>query len=473
MDAYKHDYADTSNSNRIIMELYESKTKKELIDIINQLEKQVEQLSSHLNIERNAKKAVKKTVEGNADILRSVQYERILTHEEEVTEAPSFSYDTLYLNSTSDNQLPEIEELRRINLLLNVVLNNVPVYLFMKDAKNDFKYVYFNKTFADYSGITPEEAIGRSDFEIFPNATDVERFHRDDLHVLRVGRVEFTEEYTTKNGEERMTKTVKSVVKSSEGHPYIIGMSWDMTDIMQMKKELISSRIKAEESDRLKSAFLSNMTHEIRTPLNAIVGFSHLIVDSELKSEQNQYADIIEKNSNVLLNLFNDILDLSALETGTLDLAVRMIRVKDVGDQLFKQFKDNVQPNVELILDPMDENLCMEGDWKRIMQIGGHLLSNAVKFTSSGTINFGFSKKRDMIQFYVRDTGVGISPKRSATIFLRFDKGDKFVQGSGLGLPICRMLVEKMGGQIWVQSKLSKGSTFFFTLPINAKQILL
>ena len=455
------------------MELYESKTKKELIDIINQLEKQVEQLSSHLTIERNIKKAAKKTVEGNADILRSVQYERILTYEEEIADTPSFSYDTLYLNATSDNPLSEIEELRRINLLLNVVLNNVPVYLFMKDAKNDFRYVYFNKTFADYSGITPESAIGRNDFEIFPDATDVERFHRDDLHVLKMGRVEFTEEYITKNGEERMTKTVKSVVKSSEGHPYIIGMSWDMTDIMQMKKELITSRIKAEESDRLKSAFLSNMTHEIRTPLNAIVGFSRLMVDSELKSEQNQYADIIDKNSTVLLNLFNDILDLSALETGTFDLDVSTIRVHDVLDQLYNQFKDSTQPHVELILDSMDETQCMESDLKRILQIGNHLLSNAVKFTSQGAINLGCTKKRDMIQFYVHDTGIGISPKRSASIFLRFDKGDKFVQGSGLGLPICRMLVERMGGQIWVQSKLSKGSTFYFTLPINTSQVML
>ena len=150
-----------------------------------------------------------------------------------------------------------------------------------------------------------------------------------------------------------------------------------------------------------------------------------------------------------------------------------MIRVKDIGDQMYKQYKDSVQPNVEMILDSIDENLCMEGDWKRIIQIGGQLLSNAVKFTPSGTINFGFVKKRDTVQFYVRDTGIGISPKRSSSIFLRFDKGDKFVEGSGLGLPICRMLVEKMGGQVWVQSKLGKGSTFFFSLPIDIKQILL
>lgn len=457
------------------MELYGSKTKKELIDIIKQLEKQVSQLSSKVTFEcsKNSSRKKEKDVHSNTDILRSVRHERILASEEILEETPSFSYDNMYPNFTFDDQVTEIEELRRINLFLNVVLNNVPVYLFMKDAANDFRYVYFNKTFADYSGITYDEAIGRSDFEIFPNATDLERFHRDDLHVLKVGRVEFTEEYITKNGEERMTKTVKSVVKSADGHPYIIGMSWDMTDIMQMKKELVSSRIKAEESDRLKSAFLSNMTHEIRTPLNAIVGFSRLIVGSELKSEQNQYADIIEKNSTLLLSLFNDILDLSALETGTLDLAIQQICLKDVCDKLYNQFKDNMSPNVELILDAIDEGQCIEGDLTRIIQIGEHLLANALKFTSSGTISFGFIKKRDVIQFYVRDTGLGITPKRTLTIFSRFDKVDKVVRGTGLGLPICRMLVEKMGGQIWVQSKVAKGSTFYFTLPINANQMLL
>ena len=207
-------------------------------------------------------------------------------------------------------------------------------------------------------------------------------------------------------------------------------------------------------------------------PLNAIVGFSRLIFDSQVQTEKALYADIIEKNSNMLLNLFNDILDLSALETGSLELAIRMIRLKDVCDQLYVKHKDNTSPSVKLVVDRVDGNLCIEGDWKRIMQIGDHLVANAIKFTNEGEIHVGFVKKRDMIQFYVKDTGIGINPRRSNSIFQRFDKVDKFVQGSGLGLPICRMLIEKMGGEIWVNSKLGKGATFFFSLPIKAPLLI-
>ena len=246
-----------------------------------------------------------------------------------------------------------------------------------------------------------------------------------------------------------------------------------MTDVKKTEKELIKARVKAEEAEKLKTAFLSNMSHEIRTPLNAIVGFSSLIAHSEVRVEQQQYAGLIEKNSDILLTLINDILDLSALEAGSLELTIRLIRVKDVCTHLYKEFMVKTPPNVQLILDPVDEMQCIETDWKRIVQVGENLLSNALKFTTSGEIHIGFTKKKDIIQFYVKDTGVGIPAKKTSTIFERFDKANQFVQGTGLGLTICRKLVERLGGQIWVQSKVGKGSTFYFTLPITQGCVLL
>ena len=279
-------------------------------------------------------------------------------------------------------------------------------------------------------------------------------------------RMEMQETYMTATGEPRIVQTLKTLVPLEGRTPLIIGISWDITNIQNIEQELIFARIKAEQSDRLKTAFLANMSHEIRTPLNAIVGFSKLIIEADNECEKRQYADIVEHNSTVLLNLFNDILDLSALEAGSLELSYHPVRLKDICLQLYELHVKSVKPEVRLVLDEVDSQLCIQGDWERISQILVNLITNAIKFTSVGEIHFGFQKKADMVQFYISDTGKGIPAERVATIFQRFGKIDDFVQGTGLGLTICRMLVEKMGGRIWVRSKQGEGTVFYFTLPM-------
>lgn len=246
-----------------------------------------------------------------------------------------------------------------------------------------------------------------------------------------------------------------------------ITQQWDAEQTnAKQQKELQAARIKAEESDRLKSAFFANMSHEIRTPLNAIVGFSKLLTYADSQAEKNQYAEIIERNSEMLLNLFNDILDLSALEAGSLMFNIRSIKLIDVCLQLEQQFCHKVQSGVKLILDDVDTDIYVSGDWNRIIQIISNLLSNAAKFTQKGEIHFGYQEKEDFVEFYVIDSGIGIPAERAATIFRRFGKVNNFVQGTGLGLSLCRLLVEKMGGRIWLRSQEGKGSRFYFTLPI-------
>ena len=166
------------------------------------------------------------------------------------------------------------------------------------------------------------------------------------------------------------------------------------------------------------------------------------------------------------MNLFNDSLDLSALEAGSLELSYHPVRLKDICLQLYELHVKSVKPEVRLVLDEVDSQLCIQGDWERISQVLVNLITNAIKFTSVGEIHFGFQKKADMVQFYISDTGKGIPAERVATIFQRFGKIDDFVQGTGLGLTICRMLVEKMGGRIWVRSKHGNGTVFYFTLPM-------
>lgn len=428
------------------MSVHSEKTREQLIDEIELLRKELAFANSELNKLRGDK-----PIHGN----------HAISHQTDWKECSA-------LHSSESFANPDLHtaETERLNTLMNVVLNNVPVYLFMKDANDDFRYLYWNQTFTDFSGISYLDVVGKTDYEIFQNKVDMDRFREDDIRTVKEGRIEFIERYYTKRNDERIVKTIKTLVRNGK-EAYIIGMCWDITDIKKTEDELIASRIKAEESDKLKTAFLANMSHEIRTPLNAIVGFSKLNIDTCDDTERALYADIIEKNSDMLLNLFNDILDLSALEADTMDFAISTVKMNEVCHQLYGQYVGTMPAGVALVMDPMDEHLSIEGDWRRILQIGNHLLNNAIKFTRSGTINFGFHQKGDMVLFYVKDTGIGIDPKQGKTIFQRFDKVDSFVQGTGLGLPICRMLVEKMGGKIWLRSVYGKGSTFYFTLPLK------
>lgn len=360
-------------------------------------------------------------------------------------------------------------EIIRLNSLMQAILNNVPAYLFVKDTGNDSRYLYWNKAFVDRTGIPAEFAIGKTDAEIFRNNKDARCFKKGDLFVLKTGKVEYLEKYVTATGDTRIVAMVKILVSSGDKQPYIAGVGWDITDIKKTERELIKARIKAEEADKLKSSFLANMSHEIRTPLNAIVGFSKLVVESDDKEEQTQYAEIVEKNSGLLLNLFNDILDLSALEAGTLEFSMESVGMKDVCDRLYRQYGNSVHSGVTLVFDDVDPDLCVLGDWIRISQVWQNLLSNAIKFTTEGEIHLGFERKGKMVQGYVSDTGIGIPAERAATIFSRFGKVDDFVQGTGLGLTISRMFVEKMGGRIWVRSKVGVGTVFYFTLPVACK----
>lgn len=251
------------------------------------------------------------------------------------------------------------------------------------------------------------------------------------------------------------------------GDKYLLCMCRDVTSRVNAQRELAAARVKAEESDRLKSAFLANMSHEIRTPLNAIVGFSRLVIDPGHEGDKEDYCNIIEKNSELLLCLFNDILDLSEMESGTLQFIREKVSLYHACVEEYESHRLKVSEGVTLILDDVDEKLCVMGDRMRIMQVLMNLLSNAAKFTPTGEIHFGYQLRGNIVQFYVKDTGIGIPANRVAKIFERFGKINNFAQGTGLGLTVSRMLVERMGGRIWVRSGEGIGTTFFFTLPLG------
>ena len=240
-------------------------------------------------------------------------------------------------------------KVKEMNSILDSILNNIPVYLFVKDPGNEFRYLYWNRAFEEHSGIPTERALGHTDLEIFPNPKDAEHFRRDDLELLRTGeRVTFVEEYVNTAGETRIVNTSKSLVPVENRLPLIIGVSWDITDEKNAELEIVEARIRAEESDKLKSTFLANMSHEIRTPLNAIVGFAKLIGSAETEEEKQQFAEIIDTNSELLLQLINDILDISKIEAGTLEFRFKPMNLNDLCRSEFEVHKTRMKPGVEL-----------------------------------------------------------------------------------------------------------------------------
>lgn len=363
------------------------------------------------------------------------------------------------------------DELRELNYLMDAILNNIPVYLFVKDPEDEFRYLYWNKAFANHSKIPASQALGHTDFEIFPERENAEKFHRDDLELIRTHeRMEMQETYVTAHGDTRIVQTLKTLVPLEGRAPLIIGIAWDITNMQSIEQELIQARIKAEQSDRLKTAFLANMSHEIRTPLNAIVGFSRLMTVADNPADEKLYSDIINQNSEILLQLINDILDLSKIEAGTLEYVKQPMDLGELCRSIYEIHKGRVQDGVTLVLDNKDATVLVNEDKNRLMQVITNLITNAIKFTFNGEIRFGFDVEENGIHFYVKDTGMGISEEKIKTIFERFVKLNTFVQGTGLGLAICKMIVEKIGGKITVESKLNEGSTFRFTIPYDRKE---
>jgi len=243
--------------------------------------------------------------------------------------------------------------------------------------------------------------------------------------------------------------------------------------IQHINNDLIIAKLKAEESDHLKSAFLANMSHEIRTPMNAIMGFSELILGLELANENlNNYAQIINASTQQLLTIISDIIDISKIEAGQFTVDIESVDVTTLLDELFDIYKKVVDcKNLKLHLstDHPENLLPIQTDRNRVKQIFCNLLNNAIKFTREGEIEFGYKMRANFVEFYVSDTGIGISKDNQPLIFERFTQVNpidrKINSGNGLGLSISKALVEKLGGSIAVQSEPGKGSSFIFTIP--------
>lgn len=361
------------------------------------------------------------------------------------------------------------KQIKRLNQILDKIIENLPAGIIVKDIESGFKYMYRNRE--SYNRNFPvQKTLGEDDFDFYPIKI-AEEERKQDIQIATTGKeLHIITEKRDINGKPLFLDKRKMKIEDKDFSPVLLTIEWDITDIELMKRELLLAKERAETSDHLKSAFLANMSHEIRTPLNAIVGFSRIIAESESENERKNYYNIVEANNERLLQLINEILDLSKIEAGIVEFNTAKVHLHSLCKEIYDAHVFRCPKDVKLIFNPSDHNIEIESDKNRIFQVISNLIGNAFKFTTHGCINYGYHEENNNVIFNVSDTGTGISADKVNTIFDRFVKANDFAQGTGLGLSICKTIIEHLGGTISVTSQVGKGTTFTFTLPINVQK---
>ena len=369
------------------------------------------------------------------------------------------------IEKMSENLLNQ-RKINFLNILMNTILSNIFVVIAVKDVFDSFKYIYFNQAAEDFMGAKSSEVLGKTDFDLFSDPRRAHEIRTEDYSTINHGRIhKSVVEYEKPNGEIRIVNIIRLLITNPDpgASPLLLAMLWDITEQRQNELDLI----KAQEADKMKNAFIANMSHEIRTPLNAIVGFSRLITETDNASEQQEYLTIINNNSDLLLQLINDILDFAKIESGTLNYNLSWVDLKDVCQEVYISQSLKMTSDVALLYNgDMLPSVRLRTDTQRIEQVLLNLLSNAIKCTNQGFVSLSYEVEGDFVRVSVTDTGIGIDKEKQASVFERFVKLYDFRQGTGLGLSICKMIIEKLGGEIGLRSELGKGSTFWFTLPL-------
>jgi len=367
--------------------------------------------------------------------------------------------------------------------LLSSMINAVPDLIFYKNKNNI--YLGCNDAFCKFNNKHATEIIGKDDYQVFPE-NEAKHYFEEDQKLIKEKQVLRMESWETNSqGERFLLDTYKVPFTDEKGNILgIVGICHDITERYKTEIDLKKAKEKAEESDRLKSSFLANMSHEIRTPMNAIIGFSDLLVDPDTKEsdEREELVAHINNNCNTLLHLIDDIIDLAKIESNELTIFIKDTDINNALQELFETYNETKnkigKKHIEINLDKSSfkENFYLKTDPYRLGQIITNLADNALKYTEIGSINLGYKILQDinLVEFFIQDTGIGIPKEKQQEIFRRFNKIEtdksKLYRGTGLGLTITQNLIERLGGTIRVESELNKGSTFYFTLPLNVSE---
>ena len=369
------------------------------------------------------------------------------------------------------SELEQLDKVRQHHIEYEFVLKAMHLSTWHINAKE--KILTFDNDYrSGTDNYTPEPnvpidalgpLIGDADRPRFlKNLYDICEGRIDELHdiysvkIPRTSKVYWEESYAT------------VAERDVEGLPLtIVGTSTRIDERKNMEDALVTARNKAEESDRLKSAFIANMSHEIRTPLNAIIGFTSVLPDIDCKEERQELINLIQENNQKLLRIINDVMNISKIEAGKEPLVMTAFDLNIILQGTADQFSTQLANGVEMKLQMPESEMNITTDLKRVQEVLTHLVSNAVKFTSEGSVTLGYDKPENKhIRIWVADTGKGIAADDQQKVFERFYKVDEFIPGAGLGLSICETMVSSMNGDIGVDSQLGKGSTFWFEIPL-------
>ncbi|HEY6141903.1 MAG TPA: PAS domain S-box protein [Flavobacterium sp.] len=355
---------------------------------------------------------------------------------------------------------------------LSQAVEQSPVTIIITNTEGAIEYV--NPKFIETTGYTFEEVAGKNPRLLKSEHTSSDEYKKL-WETLSAGK-EWHGEFHNVRKDGKFyweSASISPIINAIGETTHFIAIKEDITDRKKIEKQLIKAKEKAEESDRLKLAFLANMSHEIRTPMNGILGFTELLKSPSLAGEEQQeYIRIIEKSGIRMLNIINDIINISKVESGQVEISLSETNVNEQIEYLYNFFKPEAkQKGILLSIDnPLTDNKAIiNTDQEKMYAILTNLVKNAIKFTDSGSIDFGYVKKDDFLEFYVKDTGFGISKAHKKIVFERFRQANESLtrthEGSGLGLAISRAYVEMLGGKIWLESEEGKGSSFYFTIP--------
>ncbi len=353
----------------------------------------------------------------------------------------------------------------------------------------NLNYTYISPSLINLLGYTPDELTALGVYHIMtPESLEkIQQLFQEEMINEMVGnenpnrnRIIITEQIK-KDGTKIWVEGTLSFIRNNEGKATnILAISKDITARKLAEDELRIAKEKAEESDRLKSAFLANMSHEIRTPMNGILGFSQLLKDPKLSGkDQKEFIDIIEKSGQRMLNIINDIIDISKIESGQMDVIISETNINDQIQDIYNFFKPEVEFKGMMLLSNLKLDYSQSTiltDKEKFYAVIVNLVKNAIKYTDKGFIEIGYNLKNDYLEFYVKDTGIGIPYDRQKAIFERFVQADitdkRALQGAGLGLAISNAYVKMLKGKMWVESEEGKGSTFFFSIPYKHNNTL-
>lgn len=362
-------------------------------------------------------------------------------------------------------------------LKLSQAVEQSPASVVITNIEGEIEYV--NRKFCEITGYSKEDSIGENP-RLLKSGNQSADFYKELWSTISSGQ-EWVGELLNKkkNGELYWESArISPMVDNSGNIINFIAVKEDITEKKKIWGELILAKEHAEESDRLKSAFLANVSHEIRTPMNGILGFSELLKESGLSGDQQkEYIRVIEKSGERMLNIINDIVDISKIEAGLVTVNISEVNINKKIEFVYKFFKPETEAKGIQLLKHKglpDSEVIVYTDEEKLFSILTNLVKNASKFTDSGKIEIGYNivnteTTLSYVEFYVKDTGIGIPKDRQKAVFERFVQADisdsKAFQGAGLGLSISKAYVEMLGGKIWVESEDGKGSEFYFTIP--------